>query len=137
MSVPDHSSADLGVQPEPLGRALRGRSTPYGTSTPYSAFAHHVKQIAGIFDTDSIAAAEQKLAQTVAALLESDDVAEVTSQLAMLVGLESGRAAVDRPVAFFAALAGAAISGILGAFMALPAAAVIQADAQEGHADAR
>jgi predicted PurR-regulated permease PerM len=30
-------------------------------------------------------------------------------------------------VAFFAALAGAAISGILGAFMALPAAAVIQA----------
>ena len=34
------------------GRVIRGRSTPYGAATPYSAFAQQVKQIASIFDSD-------------------------------------------------------------------------------------
>ena len=37
------------------GRVVRGRSTPYGASTPYSAFAQQVKQVAGIFDSDDAA----------------------------------------------------------------------------------
>jgi class 3 adenylate cyclase/tetratricopeptide (TPR) repeat protein len=84
-------------------RVVRGRSLPYGGSSPYGAFAAQVKQVAGIFDTDPAPAAREKLEQTLAALLHRDDAAEVASQLAMLVGLEAGRAAVDRPVAFFAA----------------------------------
>ena len=84
-------------------RVVRGRSLPYGESSPYGAFGAQVKQIAGIFDTDPAPAARDKLEQTLAALLHRDDAAEVASQLAMLVGLEAGRAAADRPVAFFAA----------------------------------
>ncbi|HUP33070.1 MAG TPA: adenylate/guanylate cyclase domain-containing protein [Gaiellaceae bacterium] len=84
-------------------RVLRGRCFPYGGSSPYGAFGSQVKQMAGIFDSDTVPDAREKLEQTVAALLESDDAAEVASQLSMLVGLEAGRAAVDRPVAFFAA----------------------------------
>ncbi len=33
-------------------RVIRGRSTPYGVSSPYSAFAQQVKQLAQIFDSD-------------------------------------------------------------------------------------
>jgi class 3 adenylate cyclase/tetratricopeptide (TPR) repeat protein len=84
-------------------RVLRGRCLPYGGSSPYGAFGSQVKQIAGIFDSDSAPDAREKLEQTVAALLETDDAGEITAQLSMLVGLEPGRAAVDRPVAFFAA----------------------------------
>jgi class 3 adenylate cyclase/tetratricopeptide (TPR) repeat protein len=84
-------------------RVVRGRSLPYGGSSPYGAFGSQVKQIAAIFDTDPVPAAREKLEQTVAALMETQDTSEIASQLAMLVGLEPGRAAVDRPVAFFAA----------------------------------
>jgi class 3 adenylate cyclase/tetratricopeptide (TPR) repeat protein len=84
-------------------RLLRGRCFPYGGSSPYGAFGAQVKQLAGIFDSDSAPEARAKLEQTVAALVETDDAAEVAGQLSMLVGLEPGRAAVDRPVAFFAA----------------------------------
>src|SRR5918996_593122 len=84
-------------------RVLRGRCLPYGGGSPYGAFGSQVKQIAGIFDSDSAPDAREKLEQTVAALLETDEAGEITAQLSMLVGLEPGRAAVDRPVAFFAA----------------------------------
>jgi class 3 adenylate cyclase/tetratricopeptide (TPR) repeat protein len=91
-----------GIQAEGA-RVVRGRSLPYGGSSPYGAFGSQVKQIAGIFDTDSVPMAREKLEQTVAAVMDTQDASEVASQLAMLVGLEPGRAAVDRPVAFFAA----------------------------------
>ena len=84
-------------------RVVRGRSLPYGGSSPYGAFGAQVKQVAGIFDTDPIPSGLEKLEQTITALLGTEDAAEVSSQVATLVGLEPGRAAVDRPVAFFAA----------------------------------
>ena len=43
------------------GRPLRGRSAPYGESSAYGAFAQHVKQVAGIFDSDEAAVAHEKL----------------------------------------------------------------------------
>ena len=43
------------------GRALRGRSLPYGDSSAYGAFAQHVKQVAGIFDNDDADVALEKL----------------------------------------------------------------------------
>ncbi|MGH3133909.1 MAG: AAA family ATPase, partial [Gaiellaceae bacterium] len=84
-------------------RVVRGRSLPYGGSSPYGAFGAQVKQVAGIFDTDPIPSVLQKLEQTVVALLATEDATEVSSQISTLVGLEPGRAAVDRQVAFFAA----------------------------------
>ena len=50
------------------GRVIRGRSTPYGASTPYSAFAQQVKQIARIFDSDEAEPAYGKLTAAVAEL---------------------------------------------------------------------
>ena len=35
-------------------RVLRGRSMPYGSSSPYGAFAQHVKQIARVYDSDEL-----------------------------------------------------------------------------------
>jgi class 3 adenylate cyclase len=39
------------------GRAIRGRSVPYGETATYGAFTQHVKQIAHIFDSDLTAEA--------------------------------------------------------------------------------
>jgi class 3 adenylate cyclase/tetratricopeptide (TPR) repeat protein len=95
---------ELGRSLESSGaRVVRGRSFPFGGSSPYGPFGSQVKQVAGIFDTDPIPATLEKLEQTVTALLGPEDAAEVSSQVAMLVGLEPGRAAADRSVAFFAA----------------------------------
>jgi class 3 adenylate cyclase/tetratricopeptide (TPR) repeat protein len=84
-------------------RVVRGRSLPYGGGSPYAAFGAQVKQVAGIFDTDPIPDALGKLEQTITALVPEDGAEEVSSQMATLLGLEPGRAVVDRPVAFFAA----------------------------------
>ena len=43
------------------GRMLFGRSVGYAGAGPYSAFAQHVKQVAGIFDNDEMDAAKGKL----------------------------------------------------------------------------
>ena len=42
------------------GRVLRGRSMPYGTSTPYGAFAQHVKQVAKVYDSDGLDEAQRE-----------------------------------------------------------------------------
>jgi class 3 adenylate cyclase len=85
------------------GRAMRGRSTPYGASTPYSAFAQHVKQIAGVFDSDQLEDAEQKLAAAVSDLVGADAADQHATHLAMLVGLGSGKDVADRETLFFSA----------------------------------
>ena len=43
------------------GLALRGRSAGYGDTGPYSAFAQHVAQIAGFYDSDAADVAIDKL----------------------------------------------------------------------------
>jgi len=82
------------------GRTLRGRSTPYGASTPYAAFAAHLKQVAGIFDTDAQEAATQKLRVAVEKLLGPEDAPEVASHLASLIALRTGTQAPDRQTLF-------------------------------------
>ncbi len=79
------------------GRALRGRSLPYGDSSAYGAFAQHVKQVAGIFDNDEAAVALEKLKLAISA-----DGAELSDALALLLGFPSATA-VDREGLFFAA----------------------------------
>jgi class 3 adenylate cyclase len=85
------------------GRVLRGRSTPYGASIPYSAFAQHVKQVARVYDSDELPEARGKLAAAVAELVGADAAAEHVANLALLVGLGEEEEAPDRETLFFSA----------------------------------
>jgi class 3 adenylate cyclase len=85
-------------------RALRGRSMPYGESSTYSAFAQHVKQIAGVFDSDEPADAQAKLSVALEELVGIDaEGAEHARHLAMLLGLHGDDEAPDRDTLFFSA----------------------------------
>ncbi|MDP9285693.1 MAG: AAA family ATPase [Actinomycetota bacterium] len=79
------------------GRPLRGRSLPYGESSAYGAFAQHVKQVAGIFDSDEVEVVLDKLALAV-----PEGGAELRESLALLLGFQTERD-VDREGLFFAA----------------------------------
>lgn len=84
-------------------QVLRGRSTPYGASSPYSAFGQQVKQIAAIFDNDDDADAGVKLHEAIAALIGSTAAEEHTPHLAVLLGLGSESEVADREQLFFSA----------------------------------
>jgi class 3 adenylate cyclase len=83
-------------------RVVRGRSLPYGEMTPYGSFAAQVKQIARMFDTDPVDVASAKLDQAVHALLDGD-AAEVSTHIAMLIGLAREGEVGDRQTLFFSA----------------------------------
>jgi class 3 adenylate cyclase len=85
------------------GLVLKGRSIPYGASTPYSAFSQHVKQVAGVFDSDELPEAQQKLRAAVDDLVGAGAADEHAANLAMLVGFEADRTAPDRETLFFSA----------------------------------
>ena len=85
------------------GMALRGRSIPYGESSPYGAFAQHIKQVAGIFDNDPVASALHKLRSAVAELGAEESADEATTHLAMLGGLRTEESVSDRETLFFSA----------------------------------
>jgi class 3 adenylate cyclase len=86
------------------GRALRGRSTPYGSSAPYGAFGHHVKQIAHVFDSDGLEEAHEKLRTTLVDLVGSEEEgAEHAHHLALLLGLGDDGTVSDRETLFFSA----------------------------------
>lgn len=84
-------------------RVIRGRSTPYGASSPYSAFAHQVKQIAGIFDSDDDVEAEAKLSAAIASIAGPTAAEEHGPDLAVLLGLGSASEVGDREQLFFSA----------------------------------
>jgi class 3 adenylate cyclase len=85
------------------GRVIRGRSTPYGASAPYSAFAQQVKQIARIFDSDAPAEAREKLAAAVAELAGPATAEEHAPHISVLIGLEDESEVADRETLFFSA----------------------------------
>ncbi len=84
-------------------RVIRGRSTPYGASSPYSAFAQQVKQIARIFDNDDAAEAKEKLTAAIASLAGPAAAEEHAPNLSVLLGLDGEREAADREQLFFSA----------------------------------
>ena len=84
-------------------RVVRGRSTPYGASTPYSAFAQQVKQIARIFDSDDPAHARERLQEGLAQLAGPAAAEEHAPQLAVLLGFDSEHTVADRETLFFSA----------------------------------
>ena len=82
------------------GRILRGRSAPYGASTPYAALVAHLKQVAAIFDTDTEEAATTKLLGAVETLLGPEGGPQVASHLASVMSLRMGTQAPDRETLF-------------------------------------
>jgi class 3 adenylate cyclase len=84
-------------------RVIRGRSTPYGASSPYSAFGQQVKQIAQIFDSDTEAEAEAKLSAAIAAIAGPTAAEEHGPDLAVLLGLGTEGEVGDREQLFFSA----------------------------------
>jgi class 3 adenylate cyclase len=85
------------------GRVLRGRSVPYGDSSPYSAFGQQLKQIAGIFDSDDPADARQKLVAALAELAGPAAAEEHAPHLFEFLGFDTNGQAPDRETLFFSA----------------------------------
>jgi class 3 adenylate cyclase len=84
-------------------RVIRGRSTPYGASSPYSAFGQQVKQIAQIFDSDDDAEAQAKLSAAIASIAGPSAAEEHGPDLAVLLGLSADGEVGDREQLFFSA----------------------------------
>lgn len=84
-------------------RVIRGRSTPYGASSPYSAFAQQVKQVATIFDSDAPEEARTKLDDAVSRLAGPAAAEEHAPHLATLLGLGDDGEVEDRETLFFSA----------------------------------
>ena len=84
-------------------RVLRGRSLPYGEKTMHGPFTQQVKQFAGIFASDDVASAREKLNVAIEPLGFGDDADEVMGHVALLTGLGRDDEVADRQTLFFAA----------------------------------
>ncbi len=82
------------------GRPVRGRVLPYRESTAYSALAFQLKQLCGIFETDSGEAALLKLHAAVSTRVPAARAPEVTEHLAVLLGLDPRASIPDRESLF-------------------------------------
>ena len=83
------------------GRTVRGRVLPYRESTAYSALAFQIKQLCGIFETDHVEAAREKLAGVVDSLVAETEAEQVTRHLGILLGLDPEGTVSDRESLFF------------------------------------
>ena len=83
------------------GRSVRGRSLPYRDSSAYGAFAAQVKQFCGIFESDPIDIALEKLRAEVTTLLGPSESDGVAGHLAILLGLDREGSVADRETLFF------------------------------------
>jgi class 3 adenylate cyclase len=82
------------------GRVVRGRCLPYRERSAYGAFAMQVKDLAGIFDSDDVDLATDKLRELVERLVGKDEAAVVAGHLAILLGYETQATAPDRDTLF-------------------------------------
>jgi class 3 adenylate cyclase len=82
------------------GRVVRGRCLPYRERSAYGAFASQVKELAGIFDSDGVEVATDKLRALVERLVGKDEAAVVAGHLAILLGFETEATAPDRDSLF-------------------------------------
>jgi class 3 adenylate cyclase len=85
------------------GRVLRGRSMPYGTTSPHGAFAQLVKQVAKIYDSDEPMEARSKISAAVESLIGADAADEHAGHLALLIGYDHGGDVPDRETLLFSA----------------------------------
>jgi class 3 adenylate cyclase len=83
------------------GRSVRGRSLPYRDSSAYGAFAAQLKQFCGIYESDPVEVALEKLREAVVKLLGPSESNGVAGHLAILLGLDRERSVADRETLFF------------------------------------
>jgi class 3 adenylate cyclase/tetratricopeptide (TPR) repeat protein len=84
------------------GLTVRGRSLPYNESSAYGAFVSQLKQLCGIFESDSRPAAAAKVRAKVETLLGTAAAEDVAKHLAILLGVEPSTSTVaDRETLFF------------------------------------
>ena len=84
-------------------RVLWGRSLPYEEQTPYRAFGQILRRAAGIYETDSVEAARQKLATLVSSLFPEREAADATRYLSLVLGLGVDETASEAIHLLFAA----------------------------------
>jgi class 3 adenylate cyclase len=82
------------------GRVVRGRCLPYRERSAYGPFASQVKELAGIYDSDDVDRATDKLRALVERLVGKDEAAVVAGHLAILLGFETEATAPDRDSLF-------------------------------------
>ena len=82
------------------GRVVRGRCLPYRERSAYSAFAMQVKELGGIYDSDGLELATDKLRTLVERLVGKDEAAVVAGHLAIILGFETEATAPDRDSLF-------------------------------------
>jgi class 3 adenylate cyclase len=82
------------------GRVVRGRCLPYRERSAYGAFATQVKELGGIFDSDDLAVATEKLRTLVERLVGKAEAEIVAGHLAILLGLETHATTPDRDSLF-------------------------------------
>jgi class 3 adenylate cyclase len=97
-------AAEFSASLEETGvQILRGRSLPYGEKTLHGPFTQHVKQFAGIFASDDVDAAREKLRTALDSLHVGEATDQLASHLALVIGLGHEHEVGDRQVLFFAA----------------------------------
>jgi class 3 adenylate cyclase len=82
------------------GRVVRGRALPYRESTAYAALTFQLKQLCGIFETDTVEGALKKLYEAVAGVLPVGEAQEVARHLAILLGLDPSGTVAERESLF-------------------------------------
>jgi class 3 adenylate cyclase len=82
------------------GRVVRGRCLPYRERSAYGPFASQVKELAGIYDSDDVDRATDKLRTLVERLVGKSEAAVVAGHLAILLGFETEATAPDRDSLF-------------------------------------
>jgi class 3 adenylate cyclase/tetratricopeptide (TPR) repeat protein len=85
------------------GRAVRGRCLAYDTRDVYGAFAHQVKEIAGIFEQDPPDVARAKLVEALSACLPDAEVPEITRSISLMLGLGLDPPVDEQAILLFAA----------------------------------
>jgi len=83
------------------GFTVRGRTLPYRESSAYGAFASQLKQLCGIFESDTPDAALAKLHDTVARMVDAGAANDVAGHLAIIIGLAPETSVADRETLFF------------------------------------
>jgi class 3 adenylate cyclase/tetratricopeptide (TPR) repeat protein len=85
------------------GRIYRGRSLPYEERTGYQAFAHLIRGVAAILETDRPVHMRAKLQEAADRLLPEQEAAEMGRYLGLLLGLNVDEPVDDPGLLFFAA----------------------------------
>jgi class 3 adenylate cyclase len=82
------------------GCVVRGRCLPYRQRSAYGPFAMQVKDLAGIYDSDGVDIAVEKLRDSVARLVGAEQADEVAGHLAILLGFETRATTPNRDSLF-------------------------------------